>query len=122
MTAPGYLFDENTAHRAIRRLLHEHDESIPCSVIGEWEAPPIGSPDPDLLAWAEEYQCILVTHNHATMPVHLREHLAAGRHVPGILVVKIRYPSWKLAEDLHLIWGASFPDEFRDQIVFWPRR
>ena len=121
MTAPGYLFDENTAHRAIRRLLLERDASISCWVIGEWEAPPTGSTDPDLLAWAEEHQCILVTHNHATMPGHLRAHLAASKHVPGILVVKIGYLPWKLAEDLHLIWGASLPEEFVDQIVYWPR-
>lgn len=121
MTAPGFLFDENTAHRSIRRLLYERNASISCWVIGEWEAPPIGSPDPDLLNWAEENQCMLVTHNHATMPVHLREHLDAGRHILGILVVKIGYPAWKIAEDLYLIWGASLPNEFRDQIVYWPR-
>lgn len=84
MTAPGFLFDENTAHRAIRRLLHERDASVSCWVIGERDAPPIGSADPELLSWAEENQCMLVTHNHATMPVHLREHLAAGRHILGI--------------------------------------
>lgn len=121
MTAPGFLFDENTAHRAIRRLLYEHDASIRCWVIGEWEAPPIGSPDPDLLVWAEEHDCMLVTHNHATMPVHLHEHLAAGRHIRGILVMKNGYPAWKIAEDLHLIWGASLADEFNDQIVYCPR-
>jgi hypothetical protein len=53
--------------------------------------------------------------------MHLREHLAAGRHILGILVVKIGYPAWKIAEDLHLIWGASLPDEINDQIVYWPR-
>jgi hypothetical protein len=121
MTSHGYLFDENTAHRAIRRLLREREPMIPGWVIGEWDAPPIGSSDPELLVWAEEYQCMLVTHNHATMPVHLRDHLAANRHIPGVLVVKLGYRPWKLAEDLHLIWGASLPDEFRDQIVYWPR-
>ena len=49
---------------------------------------------------------------------HLREHLAAGRHVPGILVVKIGYPSWKLAEDLHLIWGAVFPTSSVTRFVY----
>lgn len=64
---------------------------------------------------------MLVTHNHATMPVHLGEHLVIGRHILGILVMKIGYPAWKIAEDLHLIWGASLPNEFNDQIVYWPR-
>lgn len=121
MIVPGFLFDENTAHRAIRRLLYERDASISCWVIGESDAPPIGSVDPELLIWAEENQCMLVTHNHATMPVHLGEHLVIGRHILGILVMKIGYPAWKIAEDLHLIWGASLPNEFNDQIVYWPR-
>ena len=40
MTVSGFLFDENTAHRAIRRLLYERNASIPCWVIGEWERRP----------------------------------------------------------------------------------
>jgi hypothetical protein len=117
----GFLFDENIAHRTIRRLLRERDAAIACWVIGEWGAPAIGTSDPDLLVGVEEHQCILITHNHATMPVHLRDHLANGGHVPGILVVRSRFPPWKLAEDLLLISGASLPDEYRDQIVYWPR-
>ena len=54
------------------------------------------------------------------MPGHLRDHLAAGGHVPGILVVP--FPLGALVEELILIWGASLPDEYQDQIVYLPLR
>lgn len=34
--------------------------------------------------------------------VHLRNHLALGRHVPGILAMKSRLAPWQVVEDLRL--------------------
>ena len=121
MIAAGLLFDENTPHRAIRKLFQARDESILCWVVGENGAPAMGTPDPELLEWIEASNCMLVTRNHASMPKHLRDHLATGRHVPGIIVMKRRLAPWQMAEELLLIWGASIPDEFQDQIVVWPQ-
>jgi len=118
----GFLFDENMPHRAIRKLLRAQGASIQCWVIGEPGAPAIGSLDPELLVWIEENDCLLVTRNHASMPVHLRNHLALGRHVPGILTMKFRLAPWQMVEDLLLIWGASLPGEYQDQIVIWPQK
>ena len=56
------------------------------------------------------------------MPGHLRHHLAAGRHVPGILVVPFPLDIGALVEELILIWGASLPNEYQDQIVYLPLR
>ncbi len=56
------------------------------------------------------------------MPGHLRDHLAAGGHVPGILVVPFPLGIGALVEELILIWGASLPDEYQDQIVYLPLR
>lgn len=122
MSVAGFLFDENMPHRAIRKLLRTKNADVQCWVIGEPGAPAIGSPDPELLIWIEENNCILVTRNHASMPVHLRDHLTLGRHVPGILVMKSRLASWQMAQELLLIWGASLPGEYQDQIVVWPRK
>jgi len=55
-----------------------------------------------------------------SMPMHLRDHLAAGRHVPGLLVVPQRMAPWQVSEELYLLWGASQPDEYQDQIVYLP--
>ena len=117
-----FLLDENMAHRAIRRLLLHREPGMQVMVVGEPGAPPLSAPDPDLLAWVEEHGYLLVTRNRASMPMHLRNHLAAGRHIPGLLVVPQRMAPWQVSEELLLLWGASQPDEYRDQIVYLPLR
>ena len=117
-----FLLDENMAHRAIRKLLPQREPRIQALVVGEPGAPPLSAPDTDLLAWVEEHGCLLVTRNRASMPMHLRDHLAAGRHVPGILVVPQRMAPWQVSEQLYLLWSASQPDEYQDQIVYLPLR
>lgn len=56
------------------------------------------------------------------MPVHLQAHLDRGQHVPGIVQLPRRMRISAILDDLWLIWGASLPDEFRDQIVYLPLR
>jgi Domain of unknown function (DUF5615) len=86
--------------------------------VGDPGAPPIQSPDPDILRWCEANNFILLTNNRGTMPGHLADHLAAGRHVPGIVVVSLGVDVHFLAELLDLIASASFPGEFEDQIRY----
>jgi len=53
---------------------------------------------------------------------HLRDHLAGGRHIPGILVAPFPLDIGALIQELTLVWGASQPDEYQDQIVYLPLR
>ena len=122
MSQPCFLLDENMAHRTIRKLLLQREPGIRILAVGQPGAPPLSAPDPELLAWVEEHGCLLVTRNRASMPMHLRNHLAAGRHVPGILIVPQRMSPRQISDQLHLIWGASLPDEYQDQIVYLPLR
>ena len=120
MNPPCFLLDENMPHRAIRKLLRRREPEIRVWVVGQLDAPALGSRDPELLVWIEQHDCLLVTRNRASMPEHLRDHLAAGRHVPGILIMPKRLTEWQVADELYLIWGASLPDEYRDQLVYLP--
>jgi hypothetical protein len=52
------------------------------------------------------------------MPVHLAAHLAGSHHVPGILVTPAPLRIGPLINVLLLVWGASFPDEYRDKITY----
>lgn len=118
MTNLCFLLDEHVAH-AIARGLRELDPTIQVFTMGGANAPSIGTDDSDLLIWIEEQGCLLITNNRKTMPRHLQEHLAAGHHVPGIVVV--RRLSWgEIINQLYLLWAASLPGEFRDQIVYLP--
>jgi hypothetical protein len=88
--------------------------------IGDAGAPPLGSLDPVVLNWCDRANCILVTNNRKSMPVHLREHLAGGGHVPGIFVVSLEMTLAQTAEQLATIALASFEDEHQDMIQFLP--
>jgi hypothetical protein len=54
------------------------------------------------------------------MPHHLAEHLAAGRHLPGILVLNPAMSFGALVDELILIALASSEDEFIDQMLYLP--
>ncbi len=54
------------------------------------------------------------------MPVHLREHLDQGRHIPGIFELSPSMSIGETVEELLLIWAVSDEHEYRDQIVFLP--
>lgn len=89
-------------------------------LVGDENAPSLGTQDPELLDWLEENNYLLVSRNRGTMPVHLRDHIAKRGHIPGIFIIRKHAHMGKLIEDLLAIWGASQPEEFRDQIVYLP--
>ena len=78
------------------------------------------SEDPELLELAAVENRIIVSHDSGTMTLHFRRRLAAGKHSPGLFIV----PQWRgigeVIESLLLIWGASEPDEWRDQLTYIP--
>jgi hypothetical protein len=117
---PCFLLDENMPHRTIRRLLGQREPGMHLWFVGQHSAPALGTEDPELLIWIEEHDCLLVTRNRASMPRHLRDHLAMGRHIPGVLICPIPLADWKVAEELQLVWAAMRPDEYVDQIVYLP--
>jgi hypothetical protein len=117
---PGFLRDEHLPP-ALAAALRRGDPTMAVEVVGRGRAPPLGTPDPALLRWIEEHGCLLVTNNRASLPRHLADHLASGRHVPGILVVPRRLLGWRpLIDDLALIWRAAAPGEFQDRIEHLP--
>jgi hypothetical protein len=54
------------------------------------------------------------------MPVHLRDHLLAGRHVPGIFILHNKMSLRETVDELALIWLATEPDEYTDLIGYLP--
>ena len=88
--------------------------------VGTPGAPPRGTLDPQILLWCEAHDFVLVTNNRKSMPVHLADHLAAGRHIPGILTVDITRDMARNLDDLLLAALAAEPDEYADRIVYLP--
>jgi Domain of unknown function (DUF5615) len=81
---------------------------------------PKGSADPNILLWAEANNYLVLTVDYRTMPVHLADHLAAGRHIAGILSVRPATWTHAVVEDLVMIAVAGAADDYYDTIQYIP--
>ncbi len=116
-----YLLDENVGE-SLRKGLHTHYPDIVVWRIGDPAAPPIGTVDPAILIWCEAHDFTLITNNRGSMPNHLRDHLASGHHFPGMFALNTKMSLAETIEELALVWGASTPEEYADQINYLPLR
>lgn len=114
-----YLIDENLP-LLYREQLQKRAQAVTVRRVGDEDAPPYGTPDPDILIWCEENDFLLVTDNRHTMPLHLSAHLAIGRHIPGILEIRPKAIIGDTLDTLEDIAGASFAGEYRDRIEYIP--
>lgn len=119
LSGTGFLLDEHVP-LVIRTRLRQLAVGVRVYRVGDGVAPPASTPDPDLLVWIDDHDCLLVTNNRATMPVHLAAHLAQGRHVRGIVQLPERMNIGAVLDNLLLIRGAGLPDEFQDRITHLP--
>lgn len=122
MTQVAFLLDEHIdpdVIDAVRRV----EPSIQVRLVG-WDddVPQKQTPDPDLLVFAEREQAALVTFDKTTMPGHVTDHLAAGRHTWGVFI----FPNGKdlspgrIAAESVLVWSASERDEWVDRTEYLP--
>lgn len=114
-----YLLDENV-NPLFRTELLKREPTLVIWKVGSPGAPSLEASDPDILRWCEENDFILVTNNRKSMPGHLRDHLAEGRHVPGIIELNRNISIGQTIEELLLIWGASKEHEYLDRIIHLP--
>lgn len=116
-----YLLDENL-RPAYKVQIVRRERAIVVRAVGEVDAPPRGTLDPEILKWCEAHGCVLVTNNRKSMPGHLAEHIQAGGHVPGIFVLNPDMAMGDAIEILILFALASIEGEHQDRIVFLPTK
>lgn len=114
-----YLLDEHVAP-AYRKQMIQREPGLTVFIIGDIGVPPRGSPDPELLRWCEENGFVIITNNRSSMPAHLADHLAEGRHMPGIFILNPKMSFGETIEELITLAMASAEDEFRDRITYLP--
>ncbi|MGH2585571.1 MAG: DUF5615 family PIN-like protein [Dehalococcoidia bacterium] len=119
MAAFQILLDENLSP-VYRRELLRHAPDMTIWRVGDPGTPPSGTEDPVILKWCEASGFVLVTSNRHSMPGHLREHLANGGHVPGILSFTQDTPIGLAIEHVLIVAIAGRDDDVRDQIVYLP--
>ncbi len=112
-----FLLDENIG-QSVRDALGLHWPEMVVWAIGEPGAPLRRTPDPEILLWCEAHQFALVTYNRTSMPVHLKDHLAADHHVSGIFVLNDRMSIGQIVDALGTIWLTAKPGQYEDQITF----
>lgn len=54
------------------------------------------------------------------MPIHLADHLAQNRHIPGIFILNPEMGIGETIDELILIAKCSFDNEYQDRIIFLP--
>lgn len=117
----AFILDENVRGRlwqAIERHNATADWPLDVIQVGDPADLPLGSSDPEVLGWIERESRILVSLDRNTMPAHLESHLAAGHHVPGILLIRRGISIASLIEYLVAVAYASDAAEWRDRIEY----
>ena len=114
-----FLLDENLSPDFKTSLLN-FNSKIDILRVGEDNAPPFGTIDPDVLNYVELSQRLLVTNNRCSMPEHLKSHWDNAGHIWGLLWLR---PSANLkvwVEELYLIWEVSEAEEWIDRVDWIP--
>lgn len=117
-----YLVDEHlrgTLPQVVVRVARREGFGIDIVQVGDVLDLPLGVDDPKLIRWAALNDRIIVSHDCATLPEHLRSHLASGGRSPGVFIVR-RPLNVALAEWLVLAAYVSDPGEWRDRVTFVP--
>lgn len=104
-----YLIDENV-NPLYPNQIRRRESEIFIKVVGEPEAPPKSTLDPEIICWCENNNFVLVTNNRTSMPVHLADHIALGHHVPGIFILNPNLSIGENLEELILAALASSED------------
>jgi len=101
----------NAAHPAL---------AIDFVLVGQPDDLPLGTRDPEILRWAERNHRVVVTTDYNTMPGHLTDHVAAGRHLAGMLLPRAEATLPQLVESLVVIAVAGIPGDLFDTIMYIP--
>ena len=97
MSQVRYLLDEHVPAQ-LKRALSIREPTIDVLCVGDEEAPPKGTLDPELLLSAESAGRLLVTSNRRTIPEHLRAHFSSGHSTWGIFMLTAK-ASWSQVID-----------------------
>lgn len=118
-----FVLDENQRGPLWRAVVRHNQlgvNTLDVVRVGDPPDLPLGSTDPDILSWTEREQRILVTFDKTTLARHLAEHLQAGRHSPGIFMLRRGSRPSQIMAHLALVAHASESWEWQDRIEFIP--
>jgi hypothetical protein len=112
-----FLSDEDFNGRIVRGLLLRKSD---LDLLRVQDVGLGGADDEAILEWADKHGRLLLTHDGRTMPKHVRNRLAAGAHLPGVLIVDDLAPIGSCLEDILLVAECSDERDWEDKIVYLP--
>lgn len=119
-----FVLDEHLRGGGLWQAIQQHNASggYPLDVVRVGDPPdlPLGTPDLDLLLWAEREGRILLSRDFGTMPGHLAHHLLAGRHSPGVILILPRRSLLDILTSLVLSGSCGASIDFQDRIEHIP--
>ena len=80
----------------------------------------MGTPDPDILAWAAGEGRQIFTRDCNTMTAHAYDRVAQGLPMVGVFVIPEHMPIGQVVTELELVALASDSDQWHDQVTFLP--
>lgn len=114
-----FLTDENFDQDITRGLLAR----VPnLDLITALKAGLGGYEDPDLLRWTAAHERILLSHDKKTIPHYVRELVAGGLILPGVILVIKSVSLGRLIDDLEVTIACGRPEDFRDDVFYLPFR
>ena len=119
MSQIRFLIDESLP-RSLVAGLRRRESSIDVWRVGQPNMPAFGASDAELLRFCEKSERTLVSLDRASIPGHVTEHLTAGGHTWGVLLVTRRCTFRGLLDELVLIWSASDSADWRDVLLYLP--
>jgi predicted nuclease of predicted toxin-antitoxin system len=114
-----FLADENfngPVLRGLQRVLPDVD------IIRVQDTEMYGASDPELLEWAAQENCILLTHDVQTVTGFAYERVQQGLPMPGIIEVRLTKGIGGTIDELSILIGAGIPADFENQVRYVPLR
>ncbi len=118
------LLDENLRDTRIWSAIAQHnaisDEALDVIRVGDRNGPALGIQDPDVIDWAASSGRIIIGLDKTTLPSHLANFRRAGKHSPGIVLLRSDLSVPEIVELLGLISYATEPGEWANTFRWIP--
>ena len=111
------LADENFDGTTTRALLRRRPD---LDLVRVQDIGLAGADDPSVLAWAAENDRILLTHDRETLPKFAFQRVKQGRTMPGVFLILGETDRARLIDDILLAEDASEPEDWSNQVCYFP--
>jgi hypothetical protein len=115
-----FVLDEHLRGGGLWQAIQQHNalgvDPLDMARVGDPPDLPLGTLDPDPLLWCEGRGRLLVSQDKNSLPGHLAQHLYAGRHSPGVLLIRAGTTVPQVLAALVLIAHAGDPLDYQDRI------